>query len=120
MAQKIKTLYVLPNPSHALDADGKPACAIQFENSGGGYWVGATIDHKASQAEGRTVFVFDEVTVVPVPCTGYYARKILDDELLAADDESAKLAGIPEDDDRRKKFRAAPARAAKASPTPKE
>lgn len=116
----IKKLRVLPNPSHALDHEGDPACAVQFENASGDYWVGASIDHKKSLAEKRTVFVFDETTVVEVPCSGYYARKILDGELLAADLESARAAGIPDKDERLARFaKSEPAKSARR-PAPTE
>jgi hypothetical protein len=91
----LKKLRVLPNPSHALDHEGRPQCAVQFENARGDYWVGASVDQERTLAARKTFFVFDEETPVEVPPTGYYVRKLLDGELLPADAETAKLAGVP-------------------------
>lgn len=61
---------------------------------------------KSKHGEGRVMFTFsDEPQTVPFegPAKAYYARKVLDGELLAADQESADACGVkdfglPKDD----------------------
>jgi hypothetical protein len=87
-------LMVLPNPAAATDENGEPCAAVQFENSSGSMWVGAQIDFARSKAEGRTRFTFDTTRPVQVPCTAYYMRKLIDGDLLPADEATAKRAGL--------------------------
>lgn len=111
---KIRTLKVVSNPYCALDADGRAQGAVGKEGAPG-QWVGAQKCHAGSAASGKNLFLFSDTPVV-VPYTAYYARKILEGGLLAADAASAKLAGIKAEDfiDPAKLLASEAARAAKA------
>lgn len=77
-------IYVLPNPSHALDHKGRPACAVSTE--GALTWIGARLDAEASAKEGAAVFVFDtEPVAIGETLTPYYARMIEEGALLLVD-----------------------------------
>ena len=79
---------------------------------------------KSKHGEGRVVFAFSsEPQTVPFegPAKDYYTRKVLDGELLAADEESAKACGVkdfgpPKCDACAKRELDAKAKAAKAAP----
>lgn len=84
-------IRVLPNPIHVLDHLGRGMCAVATENAM--TWIGARVDHESSLKEGCAVFVFDSEPV-EVDLTPYYARKVLDGELLAADEATAAACGV--------------------------
>lgn len=105
----MRTMLVWPNPFHAVDHTGRPACVLSYEPEGNGVdtfddrrFVGAslkaTILQKfapgdARQTVQRTTFEYaDEPT--KVPATAYYKHAIARGEIFAADAESAKLCGI--------------------------
>jgi len=90
---KIKTLKVVPNPYSALDADGRPQAVVSMEGQFDRY-VGARLDVEESQKTGKHIFEFDTSTAVEVPATPYYLRRLWAGTLVAADEQTAKLAGL--------------------------
>lgn len=93
---KIRTMKVVANPFCALDADGRAQGAVGKEGASG-QWIGAQKCHEGTAATGKNIFVFS-TDPVTVPYTAYYARKVAEGELIAADLATAKLAGIKEED----------------------
>lgn len=90
---KQRMLKVVPNPYSAIDQDGRPSGAVTKEGLVDHY-VGATVDAEETAKTRKFVFKFDTTTVVEVPATNYYRKRIVDRELLPADEETAKYLGI--------------------------
>lgn len=104
-----QTLLVYPNPFHALDHEGRPACVLPYEPEGNGVttfddrrFVGANLKSEilekfpqgdARESRQRTWFDFT-AEAVRVRNTAYYQHAIARGEIFAADEESAKLCGI--------------------------
>lgn len=102
-------LLVWPNPFHALDHEGHPAGILPVEPSGDGVktfddraFVGARLNAEftfkaivgtAQASEQRSKFAYTDEPV-EVPATPYYKHAIARGEIFAADDFSAKAAGI--------------------------
>lgn len=108
MAERQITVYA--NPYCALH-DGEPHGVVQMVAADGygmaGRWVGAVPDHEGSKAADRHIFKFllDEdgkPVATRVPFVGhaaaYYAKKVLEGELLAGNVEDAILCGIARSD----------------------
>lgn len=93
---KIKTLKVVPNPYSALDADGRPQAVVSMEGQFDRY-VGAVLNVEESQKTGKHIFDIDTSTAVEVPATPYYLRRLWAGTLVAADQATAKLAGLDTD-----------------------
>jgi hypothetical protein len=105
---KAPTVSVCPNPYHYVDADGVP-CATYPEDpefaGGARRWVGASIcekrtvvhstyDARTGRAHNQTtVFVFDDGPHTR-PATSHYLQGIRCGALLAADETSARMAGL--------------------------
>lgn len=106
---KPRTLLVWPNPFHALDHEGRPAGVLSYEPTGNGSttfdsrrFIGAdlkaTILEKAivgtaQQSMQRTWFEYLSEPVT-VPESPYYKHAIARGEIFAADEETARRAGI--------------------------
>lgn len=106
---KQRVLRVFPNPFHALDHDGYPACALPHEPVGDGVttfddrrFIGATLCAKmlqkfpqgsAQHSTQETWFEFsDEPT--PILSSPYYKHAMARNEIIPADEESARVAGV--------------------------
>jgi hypothetical protein len=106
---KPRTLLVYPNPFHALDHEGQPAGVLSYEPTGDGAttfderrFIGASLQHKmlsiavqgtAQHSMQRTWFEYLD-TPVEVPESPYYTMAIARGEIFAANEETAKRAGI--------------------------
>lgn len=105
------TLRVCPNPYKFVDADGTPMGVFPEdpEYAGGTRrWVGASLcpvrtkitqerdPHTERAHKQTTCFVFD-MGPHERPATPHYLQGIRTGDLLAADLETARLAGLPED-----------------------
>src|SRR5688572_8192428 len=101
-----RTLNVLANPWIHLDHQGRPAGATPMDvGPGQKVFVGAELDTEQTQIVDRpgrgelrshvqdTVWKFSDEPAV-VPATPYYIRRLRSGELLAADKQSARIAGV--------------------------
>lgn len=104
-----RTLLVLPNPYHALDAFGGPAGAVPYEPTESPVpvddrrWVGVTrLETELLDTFGRgdlrsprqhTRFVFDDAPV-SLPISQYYVDRIREGALIPADERTAMAAGM--------------------------
>lgn len=95
---KQRMLKVVPNPYSAIDQEGRPSGVVTKEGLMDHY-VGATIDQEESRKTNKAVYKFDTTTVVEVPATTYYRKRVADRELLPADEETAKYLGIEKFED---------------------
>lgn len=90
-----RKLSVVANPYCALDADGKP-CGVVTREDNTDLCIGAQLDVEATaKARGKRQYTFSS-EAVEVPMTAYYLRRLHDRELLPADAETARIAGIKE------------------------
>lgn len=83
---------VRSNPGCAKGPNGVDAGAVPMEGTRDCY-VGARVDVEESVRARKVRFVFDS-TPVRVPRTAYYRRKLMDAELLPADEATANAVGV--------------------------
>lgn len=109
-----KTLKVHPNPFHALDHKGRPACAVRLdpdESGGDRRYIGAV--RKSVLVTGKKYddrndpqsgpdgeydvgFEFD-LAAVDIPDTHYHRARLRDGELIPADESTAVRGGVIKD-----------------------
>lgn len=105
----LRTIKVYPNAYGALDSSGRPRAALPYEPTGDGVttfdarrFVGATLktkvlekfprgDARESVQENTFEFSDQETTL---PATTYYLDALRRGELLPADEDTARTAGI--------------------------
>jgi hypothetical protein len=105
-----RPLVVYPNPFHALDHKGRPACAVRLDpdfevSAGERRYIGAKLTSTMTQkfheknhpglAMGKghydRVWAFD-IAPTPIPDTHYHRDRIRDGELVAADKRTFRAA----------------------------
>jgi hypothetical protein len=107
MLRSRKVLLVFPVPFAALDPEGMPSAAVRFDpptgRKGEVHFIGATrkntLVEKRKREEGRqslyvTSFEYD---LMPqrITHTDYHVQRIRQGDLIAADQATAKIAGVP-------------------------
>ncbi len=94
----VPTVSVIPNPFHALDANGVPQSVVG--TAGTRRYVGARIDEELSEATGKTRFFYPEFPErkYELVLDALVANAIREGALLVTDVESARKVGISEED----------------------